>query len=97
MDMLFSPSKDWKQYLSSDDEKKLNEILNKIAKYKGAYRNSDDIKNSQLWSAVLEFSKENDALQKRVQNLEDLLEGMFEKVRKQERERIDLTKSLEKF
>lgn len=97
MDMLFSPSKDWKQYLSSDDEKKLNAILNKIAKYKGAYRYSEDVKISQLWSAVLELSKENDALQKRVQNLEDLLEGMFEKVRKQERDRIDLTKSLEKF
>lgn len=95
--MLFAPSKDWKQYLSSDDEKKLNEILNKIAKYKGAYRNSEDVKISQLWSAVLELSKGNDALQKRVQNLEDLLEGMFEKVRKQERDRIDLTKSLEKF
>ena len=95
--MLFAPSKDWKQYLSTDDEKKLNEILNKIAKYKGAYRNSEDVKISQLWSVVLELSKENDALQKRVQNLEDLLEGMFDKIRKQERERIELTKSLEKF
>ncbi|MBI2075626.1 MAG: hypothetical protein HYT72_00065 [Candidatus Aenigmarchaeota archaeon] len=95
--MLFSPSKDWKQYLTADDEKRMNEVLNKIAKHKGAYRSADDIKISQLWCAVLELAKENAALQKRVQSLEDLLEGMFEKVRKQERERIELTKSLEKF
>lgn len=95
--MLFTPSKDWKQNLSAEDEKNLNDLLNKIAKYRGAYRNSDDIKSSQLWCAALELLKENAALQKRVHNLEELLEGMFEKVRKQERERIDLTRSLEKF
>lgn len=95
--MIFTPPKDWKQFLSDEDEKRLNDILNKLAKYKGAYRNSDDVKTAQLWCSILELSKENAALQKRVQNLEDLLEGMFEKVRKQERERIELTRSLEKF
>jgi hypothetical protein len=95
--MIFTPSKDWKQFLSNEDEKRLNDVLKKIAKYKGAYKNSEDVKTSQLWCAVLEIAKENIALQQRIQNLEDLLEGMFEKVRKQERERIELTRSLEKF
>ncbi len=95
--MFFTPAKDWKEFLSADDEKKINEILGKIAKYRGAYKNSDDVRISQLWCAVLELAKENASLQKRIQGMEDLLEGMFEKVRKHEREKIELAKSLEKF
>ena len=95
--MILGQRKDWKEFLSVDDEEKLNDILKKISKYRGAYQNSEEIKNAQLWCALLESHKENRILQKRLNALEDLLEGMFDKIRKQERERVDLARSLEKF
>lgn len=95
--MLLGQRKDWKELLSADEEEKLNEILKKISKYKGAYQNAEDTKAAQLWCAILELHRENMILQKKLQTIEDILEGMFDKIRKQERERIDLTKSLEKF
>lgn len=95
--MLLQRKKDWKEFLSAEDEEKLNDVLKKIAKYRGAYQNAEEVKNAQLWCALLEVYKENKLLQKRLWTLEDLLDGMFDKIRKQERERIDLAKSLEKF
>ena len=95
--MFFSPKKDWKQYLSADSEERLNEILRKVAKHRGAYRNADDVKIAQLWCAVLELQRENLLLQKKLTRIEDVFDAMFEKARKQEREREELAKSLEKF
>lgn len=95
--MLLERKKDWKEFLSSEDEEKLNELLKKMTKYRGAYQNAGDVKIAQMWCALLELHKENKLLQKRLWTVEDILEGMFEKIRKQERERVDLAKSLEKF
>ncbi len=95
--MFFEPKKDWKEFLSAADEDKLNELLKTIAKHRGAYQNAEEVKVAQLWCAILELQKENISLQKRLHYIEDMLEGMFEKVRKQERERLELSKSLEKF
>ncbi len=95
--MFFEPKKDWKEFLAAADEDKLNELLKRISKHRGAYQNAEDVKNSQLWCAVLELHKENQSLQKRMQYIEDMLESMFEKVRKEERSRIELSKSLERF
>ncbi len=95
--MLLERKKDWKEFLSAEDEEKLNEILKRASKHRGAYQNAEETRIAQLWCALLELRKENVILQKRLHDIEDLLEGMFEKIRKQERERIDLAKSLEKF
>jgi hypothetical protein len=95
--MFFNAKKDWKQYLSAEDEEKLNEILIKVAKHRGAYKNADDVKVAQLWCTILELRKENLILQSKMKKIEDVFEAMFEKVRKQEREREELAKSLEKF
>jgi hypothetical protein len=95
--MFFNATKDWKQYLSAEDEEKLNEILIKVAKYRGAYKNADDVKVAQLWCTILELRKENLILQSKMKKIEDVFEAMFEKVRKQEREREELAKSLERF
>lgn len=89
--------KDWKEFLPLDDEEKLNQILKDIAKHRGAYQNAEEIKVAQLWSAILELHKKNMILHKRLYTLEDILEGMFEKIRKQERDRVELAKSLERF
>ena len=88
---------DWKQFLSIQDEEKLNEFLKKIAKYRGAYKNADDVKSAQLWCAVLELKKETLILQKRIDKIQYLLEGMFERVKIQEEDNKKLIESLERF
>ena len=95
--MFFNAKKDWKQYLSADDEEKLNELLRRVAEYRGAYKNADDVKVAQLWCTILEMRKENLILQSKLRKIEEVFEAMFEKVRKQEREREELAKSLERF
>ena len=95
--MFFNAKKDWKQYLSAEDEEKLNEVLRKVAKYRGAYRNADDVKIAQLWCTILEMRKESLILQSKMRRIEEVFDAMFEKVRKQETEREALAKSLERF
>lgn len=95
--MLFTSTKDWKQYLTAEDEERLNEILKRVSKYRGAYKNAEEIKIAQIWCTVLELRKENAFLQKKIERLEDILEGMFSKIRKEEREKTSLKESLEKF
>ena len=95
--MFFNTSKDWKQFLSLEDEERLNQILKNISRYRGAYKNADDVKIAQLWCSVLELENENRILQKKLSRIENILEGMFSKVREQEREEQELAKSLERF
>lgn len=95
--MLFRTADDWKQLLSLDDEEKLNEILRKVSKHRGAYKFSDEVKVSQLWCAILELKKENVLLQKRLNSVEDVFDVVFEKQRKREQEARDLVRSLERF
>ena len=95
--MFFAAKKDWKQFLSAEDEERLNEVLRKVAKYRGAYKNADDVKVAQLWCTILEMRKESLILQSKLRKIEEVFDAMFEKVRKQEREREALAKSLERF
>ncbi len=95
--MLFSTAKDWKEFLTTEDEEELNNILKRISKYRGAYKNADDIKLAQLWCSILELRKENLILKKKLARIEEVFENMFSKVFEQEKERRDLAKSLENF
>jgi hypothetical protein len=95
--MLFKSTEDWKQFLNPDDEAKLNEILRKIQKHRAAYRQAPDVKTAQLWAALLEIRKENQALLRKIQRMEYIFDGMVERIKKQEREDKDLIESLEKF
>ena len=95
--MLFRTANDWKQLLSVDDEEQLNAIIRKIAKYRGAYRNSDQIKNAQIWCAILELVKQNIVLQKRLNTMEDIFETVYENQKKRELEERALFRSLDRF
>ena len=95
--MFLNTEKDWKQFLSVEDEKKLNELLNKLSHHRGAYKNAPDVKTSQLWCAILELYSENLLLQKRLDKLMFILDGMFERIREQERSERKLIESLERF
>ena len=95
--MLLKRTNDWKEFLSYQDEERLNEILKKVAKYRGAYKNADDVKMAQMWCAVLDLKKENLILQKRLNKLQFFFDGMLERVRKQESEDMEMIKNLERF
>jgi len=95
--MLFKVSDNWKQLLSAEDEAKLNELLKRTAKYRSAYRNAHDVKTAQLWVAVLEMRKENQALLNRLKKMEFIFDGMKERIKKQEEAEKELLESLEKF
>jgi len=95
--MLFRTVNDWKQLLNVDDEERLNEVLRRVSRHRGAYKNSDEIKIAQLWCAVLELAKQNFILQKRVNLIDDVFMAIYEKHKKRELEEIALLKSLDKF
>ena len=95
--MILSTNKNWKQFLLIQDEQKLNEILRKISKYRGAYKNADDVKISQLWCAILELNKQMHILQERIDKIQFMLDGMFERRFEQEKINKDIIKSLERF
>ena len=62
--------KDWKELLGKDDEKRINEMLHRIEKYRNAFRKSEDVKVSQFWSVLLEHQKQNASIIKRMELLE---------------------------
>jgi DNA-binding FrmR family transcriptional regulator len=95
--MLFRETKDWKNFLSLEDEKQLNEILNKVAAYRGAYKNSPDTKMAQIWCALLNSKKENKMIHERLNRIETVFEAIHKTIQKQEQDRLDLIRSLEKF
>jgi len=95
--MILSTNKNWKQFLSIRDEEKLNEILRKNSKYRGAYKNADDVKIAQIWCSILELNKQTDILQKRIDKIQFLIEGMFERNNEQMIKDREIIRSLERF
>lgn len=95
--MLFKAEKDWKQFLSPEDEERLNDILKRVAKYRGAYKNADEVKAAQMWSAILELFKQNLVLQRRLNEIEDIFNSIATRLRRKEEEKKELLDSLERF
>ena len=95
--MFYNTAKDWKQFLTLEDENRINEILRTVSQYRGAYKNADDVKVAQLWCSILELRKESLALHKRLARIEDILGGMVERIRKQDEDKKRVVESLEKF
>lgn len=95
--MLFKVSDDWKQLLSAEDEARLNEILKRAAKYRSAYKNAHDVKTAQLWSALLELQKENEALRSRLKKIEFIFDGFKDRIKQTEEKDRQLIESLEQF
>ncbi len=94
--MLFN-QKDWKENLPEEDEKKLNELLKSVAKYRQAYSAASDIKSAQLWCAVLELKKESTGMEKRIARIEELLENILSLAKLKYEEKKRLEDSLETF
>lgn len=95
--MLFKSAKDWKTLLAPEDEKALNAIIGRAARHRGAYFNAEEIKNAQLWCALLEVHKQSAALEARIKRLEYLLGGLFSRNRKLGEAKRDLLDSVGRF
>ncbi|MBI4018351.1 MAG: hypothetical protein HY368_01975 [Candidatus Aenigmarchaeota archaeon] len=95
--MLIRESKDWKQFLDAADEGKLNRLLKDVARHRPAYKNADDVKVAQLWSALLELKKENERLNSKLGEIEGIFEAIYNRVKRNREEKEELLKTLEKF
>jgi len=89
---MLVPRKNWRLYLSLEDEAVLNEILRLAAKHRGAYKNANETAIAQVWCALIEIQKEIKGLDERLKRLERILGGIASRV---EEEREKLLKSLE--
>lgn len=49
---------DWKDFLSEEAKKELEEILNVAKKHRPAYMQADDTRIAQIWSFLIEMRKE---------------------------------------
>ena len=94
LNMFFRNEKNWKGFLSLSDEEEMNRILERTAKYRPAYKNAEDVKMAQLWCALLEMRKDTLNLNKRLERIEFILQGMFDR---EEKKRQELLDSLRKF
>lgn len=50
--------KDWKEHLSEEAQSILSRLLDMTKKYRYAYKQADDVKVAQLWTALVEIQKE---------------------------------------
>lgn len=80
--MLFKVVDDWKQNLHPDDEVRLNAILKRVQQNRSAYRTAKDVKNAQLWCALLELDKKHDAIVQDFAKLEMIIEGFSDVIRR---------------
>lgn len=95
--MLFKTNKNWKQFLSPKDEERLNEIILEIAKYRGAYKNAEEVKIAQLWCAVLELKKQIAFVYAKTKRLEEFFDLIKQKFEDEKKNKNEIIKSLERF
>ena len=55
---LLKRKEDWKNNLSDEDKQVLSALLDSTKKHRYAYNSADDVKISQLWTALVELKKE---------------------------------------
>ena len=94
IDMLFNNTKNWKEFLSITDEQELNKLLERTAAHRPAFKNAEDVQHAQTWCAMLELKKDISKLNQRLERIEYLLEGMFER---DKQKRDELIQSLRTF
>ena len=61
---------DWRAKLDMDNSLKFNAIVAQLSKYEHVYRDSPDPQKIQMWLEILEISKKQDAIIKRLDLLE---------------------------
>lgn len=60
---------DWTHFLGSESVEVLRRILEKAFRHRLAYWQTDNVRNAQLWSALIEMQKEIDRLNEKMDNM----------------------------
>ena len=55
---MFENKEDWKEFLCDDAKGTLSDVFETTKKHRGAYMQADDVKNAQLWCAIVELKKQ---------------------------------------
>jgi len=76
--MLFDEEIDWKEFLSTEEQVELAELIEKTKKYKGAYMQAEDVKVAQMWCALIKMSKRLRKTQERLEKLESTMKALAE-------------------
>ncbi len=92
--MFVKTEKNWKKYLSIEDEQLINKIIQETAKYRAAYKNADEVKIAQLWCALIDFEKKLQKIDARLKRIEFIFEGLAKRI---EEDKDALLKSLRGF
>ena len=91
--MFHEKGAEWKTLLGPEDEERLNELIKSTAKHREAYSKAENIKIAQLWCALLEMRKQQESMDARLMQLEDIFRSVGQRLQ-QTRE---IRESLEKF
>ena len=67
---MFEKETDWKEFLSEDSKQVLSEIFEAAKKHRCAYMQASDVKNAQLWSAIIELKKEISGMNELLKKIE---------------------------
>ena len=67
---MAKPKFDWRAKLDVDNSVKFNALLAQVSKYEHVYKGTDDPQMIQLWLGMLEIYKKQEAIAKRLDELE---------------------------
>src|SRR3989338_3794687 len=95
--MLFRIDRNWKKRLSSEDESKLNDLIERSSVHRSAYLVAEDVEIAQLWCALVEMKKETSGIRERISKIEYLLEGFTSRAVSMESGKRDVIESHERF
>lgn len=62
-------TRDWTHFLSQDAASVLRSVLEAAYNHRGAYFKAQDIKNAQLWSALIELQKQITELNEKIERM----------------------------
>ena len=82
-------AEDWKEYLSEEAKSILSRLFTKTQKYRGAYREADDVKIAQLWAALVEIQKEIDEVKEMLGKVEQPFKAIIEVGEAEKRKTIE--------
>jgi len=68
---LFKKKEDWKNNLDDESKHVLSVLLDSTKKHRHAYNSADDVKISQLWTAIVELKKELNKTNELLGNLQE--------------------------
>jgi len=70
--------KDWKNLLDDRTKEELKELIDRVAKYRYAYSQADDVRVAQLWVALAEIAKDLKEVKEKLGKVEEPFKAIIE-------------------